>query len=107
MEILYTTEHVLEYWGFIVLAVMLLLLFGSLMFVGLFNLIKEKDYSEDLGATIICAIFSSVLVASLIMLINQDVRVTSDVKVTDWNEVYEQGYEVVKQKGDIVTVELK
>lgn len=105
MEILNTTEHVLEYWGYILVAGLMLLLFGSLMCVGLSKLIKEKDYREDLGATIACTVISLMLVTTLAMLIRQDVRITHDVIITNWDEVHDQGYKVLEQKGQIVTVE--
>ena len=107
MEILNTTAHLLEYWFFITLAGVFLLLFGSLMCVGLSKMIKEKDYREDLGATIACTVISLIIVTSLVITFKEGVRITYDVKVSDWNEVYDQGYVIVKQKGEIVTVEQK
>lgn len=40
----------------------------------------------------------------LIMFIQEDPLVSYDAIVTDYNEVYENGYEVIEQNGDITTL---
>lgn len=41
---------------------------------------------------------------SAVMIFGIGIEVTYDAIITDFNEVYEQGYEIVSQKGKIVTL---
>lgn len=108
MEILNETIHYGEFWSSIVFfggLGILLLLMGIAFW---WSNIKERNFTLDsvTGASgftfigIILAIFT-------IQTINHGANITYEAKVTDWNEVYDQGYEVVKQKEGIVTIKLK
>lgn len=44
------------------------------------------------------------LMASIVWIFVIGEEVTYDAIVTDWNEVIEQGYEIVEQNGEIVTL---
>lgn len=44
------------------------------------------------------------LIASIVWIFVIGEEVTYDAIVTDWNEVIEQGYEIVEQNGEIVTL---
>lgn len=47
-----------------------------------------------------------VVSAFVLMIFCADVNIYYDATVTDWNAVYDQGYEVVEQNGKIVTLRM-
>lgn len=85
----------------------MLLLFGSMAMVGLSRMISKQKTKGDARATALCVIISTIMIISLVDSFSSGVRVTYEVKVNDWNEVFDKGYEVIKQKGEIVTVRQK
>lgn len=108
MEILNTTHHYIEFWFWIVIVGLFTLVFLLLMFVGWFSVISDKQLSmENVVPSLIVTAISILGVVCFTIQINDGVRVSHDVKVSDWNDVFDQEYKVVKQKGEIVTVEKK
>jgi len=73
-----------------------------LVFIGLITLLLwlyawlEEDSTSFVGAIIVTLVFFA--------LFSLDTTIFYDVIVTDWNAVYDQGYEVVEQNGKIVTL---
>ena len=107
MEILNTTHHYIEFWTWIFIVGLFTLVFVFLMCVGCFDTIRNSDYtSANIVPCLVVTAISFLGIACLMIMINDGVRVTHEVKVNDWNKVHEQGYKVIKQKGEIVTVEL-
>ena len=65
---------------------------------------KEFGVRNIIGAIVIFGIV--VLVGSSMNYgIKDKPRVTYQTKVTDWNEVYNNGFKVVKREGNITTLE--
>lgn len=101
MEILAETVYTGFHYGTIALGVILSLL-TSLITVGLvYMAISDRDGGAALASLI------TVAVAALFVWGTYDVIKTGPVveytaKVTDYNEVYEQGYEILRHEGKLV-----
>lgn len=81
-------------------AILLTIIFGAILLVAIVKIFTEKEVLLNVLSGII-----GVLAISFLFLIWSDpAYVTYDAIVTDWNEVYEQGYEVVETNGKIVTL---
>ncbi|WP_096436533.1 hypothetical protein [Alteribacter populi] len=105
MEILAESVSNTEFW--------LGVIFGSFfgpVFTGLIVLytvimiIERKFDSEALGAIFIFTVFSTAGWLGIYFGITSEPTVTYEVIITDYNEVYEQGYEITGNRGEIYEV---
>lgn len=106
MEILSTTTHMGEYIFYILFASLmsLVLLIATVAgFVEIFHY-KNRD-KETILVTLGILIFTLLIMTNGAFIIKDGAIVTHEAKVTDWNEVYEQDYKVVKQKGELITIQ--
>lgn len=72
----------------------------TLFFLGVFI---AALCAREFGISIIPLVFTVVFGAATVDASSSTIEYTEAI-VTDWNEVYEQGYEVVEQNGKIVTL---
>lgn len=56
------------------------------------------------GSLLIGAIVTILAIGGIFLVVNDPSITYYNAIVTDWNEVYEQGYEVVEQNGKTVTL---
>ena len=76
------------------IAMLCVILYGFIPFF-----CRKHRLEKVLGAFIICLGITGLIIT----LMNPSVK-TYDAIITDWNEVYEQGYEVIETNGKIVTL---
>lgn len=79
---------------------------GFLLFLGLlcFSVFKTVAKESNISDRIF-GVFTTIFTVIMLTNIALTPAITYyDVIVTDWNAVYDQGYEVVEQKGKIVTL---
>ena len=89
MEILATNTN---YFGIV---------FGGIIAVIALLVLIAAVWTKEWGALWPALLFSAISAA---MIFGVGVEVTYDAVVTDFNEVYEQGYEIMSQNGKIVTL---
>jgi hypothetical protein len=96
MEILNTIPGGHDWFAIIIGAVLIVLAIG-LIYVSVFEL-----YLVGFLLSILLAYggYALIFVEGIDGIITQ-----YEVKITDYNEVYEQGYEIVEQRGDIAVVQ--
>lgn len=108
MEILNETIHYSEFLFFLFLIGGTALLFVVLAVGFSCVIINERDFSlSSFGVVSIVIVIAIGAITGTVVTIKRGANITYEAKVTDWNEVYDHNYEVVKQKGDIVTIKLK
>lgn len=106
MEILSQTNHYFEFYGYLLILLVFCLFFGGCTVAFYYSIFKEKDYSlNTISGTVVFTIMTIVLICGLVLTINENVRITYKAKVSDWNEVYDQGYKVVERNDNTVTLE--
>lgn len=82
-------------------AIFLTVIFGGLA-IGMLIIANDKSQSSfGRGCATLIGVFAILVTLSVI---NEPAYVTYDAIVTDWNEVYDNGYKVVETNGDIVTL---
>lgn len=82
-------------------AIFLTILFGGFA-IGALVIANDKTMSSfERGCATVVGVLAILLTLSVI---NEPAYVTYDAIITDWNEVYDNGYKVVETNGDIVTL---
>lgn len=106
MEILSETVHYGEFTFSMIVIVGSMLIFVGLLIVLILSMIFDKKVEKDsvLGS-IIMLLLASILAYVLVSEINSGVKISYEATITDFNEVYNSGYKVTDQDGDIYTVE--
>ena len=83
-------------------AIFITIYFGVCALITLLVANDKRKGAFERGLATVTGVFSISMVLAVWYVGGEDV--TYDAIVTDWNEVYEQGYEVVEAKGKIVTL---
>lgn len=89
MEILATNT---DYFGVV---------FGGLVALATVFIIVMAIWTKEWGALWVALLIGSFSGA---MILGIGIEVTYDAVITDFNEVYDQGYEIISQKGKLVTL---
>ena len=106
MEILATNEFVGQFWFEYIL--MCILTFGFFGMTVLCINILCKQFAW--GGVIVAILFLAMALTFAFMGNNryeEGIEIEHKVLITDYNEVYDKGYEVVEQEGDIFTIKKK
>lgn len=82
-------------------AIFITIIFGIISLVGIAGTFEK---GESTVSRVLAGVIALLGIGMLIFVWSDPQYVTYDAIVTDWNEVYLQGYEVVEQNGKIVTL---
>jgi hypothetical protein len=80
------------------------LLFGSVVIAIIVSAIKGEANSDSILGAVVLAIITAGLAWLLIYKIAQGPQTTYKAKITDFNVVYEKGYEIVDKDGELYTI---
>jgi len=79
--------------------------FVIIFFAGVAMSISLKSFtSEDFFGLLIGAGISALCIFAFIAVYKSGPNITYEAKVTDFNEVYESGYEIVSKHGSLYTI---
>lgn len=105
MEILATETDWLEFF-------VLLLFFGGIAFLAIVTLVtvvhdllRGRGSKGDIPGAIMCLALASVFGLATYEVVDNGPDKTFEAKVTDYNEIYENGYVIVDHRDDIVVIE--
>lgn len=73
-------------------------------FMSVVTLAVTIDKCKPRGERILAGVVSALIVLAIFGIWADPAYVTYDAIITDWNDVHDQGYEVVEQNGKIVTL---
>jgi len=105
VHILSTTEHTAAYYGEVT-AIIIAIILASILVVSVIIISREDGVIIKYApAYVITLLFLVALVLLLWHEIEQGVNVTYKATITDFNEVYENGYKIVDRDGDIYILE--
>lgn len=106
MKILATTELVGEFWfEYIALCIISLLCFS--MATICINILFQKFAIEGVYITIIVLAVAVMFAFFAHKDYKEGIEKEYKVLITDYNEVYGKGYEIIKQEGEIFTIKKK
>jgi len=71
---------------------------------GIVTTIREGYGNGNLVATIVCAVVAALLTTCVVFGIKEGPTTTYKATVTDYNEVYNAGYKIMRTDGKIVTL---
>lgn len=106
MEILSETHKVGEYWFFLIASGIGSLIILTVITVCIIDIIKNKN-NEVWVLVILLSIFLIFPAVGFIDTLKEGVKVEYKVIINDFNELYENGYEIIGQEGKIFTIEKK
>lgn len=97
-----------EYY-FILTVLSLIGLLFLIMSVGiLISMISDKDFTfNNVAGTIVCGVVALLVSFGLYTAYQKGAEVQYKATVTDFNEVYDQGYEIIGNEGKIYTLKKK
>lgn len=109
MEVLNTIFLEGDYVMGIILFVIAIAVIGSILYIAVDSI--RSDASSSVGGSYFVAAICTISLFALTLMslnhIDAGVQAQYEVKITDFNEVYKNGYEIIGQRGDIYTVEKK
>jgi nicotinamide mononucleotide (NMN) deamidase PncC len=103
-EILTQHTHYGEYVFILIVAGAMALLFGGIVIALVGAAIKNGIGDGDIIGSIFCAVIAAVCVWAFVLTIAQRPDVTYKAKITDFNVVYENGYEIIEKDGELYTI---
>lgn len=102
MEILAENVHSGIHVFILILATCAGIFFGLLMVVGIVSIIKDGISGVgEIFVIVIISIITAFMIFAVIVGINEGPDVTFEAIITDFNEVYSRGYEIIEQRGQI------
>lgn len=108
MEILSETVHTGELVFYVIILGVASLGLLGLLIANLWMSIVEREFGFDaLMLTVVCLLLGGLTSAGLIAAVNKGANVTYKATITDFNEVYENGYEIIGQDDKIYTLQKK
>lgn len=95
-----------EYFTVITLLAIAGCLFGYLGYNAIVQMVKGKIplYAHNIVLCVLTIVSSLFLYTTCIFVIHQGAEVEYKVVITDYNDVFKQGYEIVDKEGDITTI---
>ncbi|MEW5569722.1 hypothetical protein [Rossellomorea marisflavi] len=105
MEILSTTEHNIQFYFalFVVIAITSLCLVLGTVSIVVMSIEKSPKLS-DIILTVVLLCCAGFFIVVTVQGINKGAEVTHKAKITDFNEVYDNGYEVVGKDGSLYII---
>lgn len=95
-------------WGFHIFFMSISVIFAVLFTVGLVAVaiesIKKGSIAEDSAGILVLTLISALTIAVAVVGFREGPEIVYKAIVTDYNEVYDAGYTVVKTEGKIVTL---
>jgi amino acid transporter len=108
MEILSTTEHYIQF--YLALSVVIVITAFCLV-LGITSIvvmsIEKSPKLSDIILTVVLLCCASFFIIVTVQGINKGAEVTHKAKITDFNEVYDNGYEVVGKDGSLYIITKK
>lgn len=104
MNILATVEYHGWFWFILISLSVITLLFIGLVVIGIVSIIREGIDFNSIAALFICALLSTLFGFGTLSAYIDGVQVEYKATVTDFNEVFNKGYEIVKKEGEIYTL---
>jgi vacuolar-type H+-ATPase subunit I/STV1 len=103
-EILTQHTHYGGYWFFLIFGGVMALLFASMVIGLIVDAIKGEAGGDSIVGVVVCAIITAGLLWILVYTIAQGPETTYKAKITDFNVVYEKGYEIIEKDGELYTI---
>ncbi len=96
-----------DWWIFIPLMILFAgasVFFGAASAYGIYLMFREGPGDGNLIATVVVSVITAFLITITVLGIKEGPYVTYKAIVTDYNVVYDEGYEIISTDGKIVTL---
>jgi hypothetical protein len=82
----------------------LTLFFGSIVVAIIANVVTNTASGGEVVGALVCAVFSGLFIWMFVGATAQGPETTYKAKITDFNVVYEKGYEIIEKDGELYTI---
>jgi hypothetical protein len=103
-EILTQHTNYGEYWSFLIFIGSLSLLIAGTVVALTVSAIKGEVSGDGILGAVVLAIITALCVWGFVFTIAQGPETTYKAKITDFNVVYEKGYEIIEKDGELYTI---
>ncbi len=107
MEILATVEYKGFYYFFLILSSCVSIFFLGMFIYGIIDAIKNVFGRNEFFAIVFCLLVSAMFGYLVHMQLKTGVHTEYKATITDFNEVYDNGYEITGQEGKLYILEKK